>query len=510
MRIRRHCLLTLLFTLTLATSAPLGGADAPPVVTLDSAAPLLEIKVMVKAGSAADPAELEGLAYLTAESLIEGGFGDLRQPVTKEKLAEITQPWGSGAYPEVSVSKETTTFSMTVPKEVLDTYVEQVLKPLFTQPLFTAAEVERLSAEAREELRSTRLEQIELVGLVALDTVIHAGTSYAHPDFGTEKGLPQVSREVVERFYATYYTPDNMVVGVGSADPALVAKVQTALSGAGQLDAPVFTRRTVEPPARVKGREVTILALPNAISTGLHAGFPLPLTRADADYWPLYIANIWFGTHRDDFSHLYEVIREQRGYNYGDYSYIEHLEDRPFYVVPPPNTSRRYQYFSIWIRPIGHEYAHHLLKALTWELENFVRTGLSEEQCALSKNKARVLYLSLAETTDRLLGYRLDDAFYGLRSGYLDNYLKSVEAVSCEQVNAAIKKYLQAENLSYVVVTDDEVAPKLAEEIAAGGVAWGRAPAEYQIDVKEEGGQKIYEVQEGKLELLRRDAAWAH
>ena len=73
MRIRRHCLLTLLFTLTLATSAPLGGADAPPVVTLDSAAPMLEIKVMVKAGSAADPAELEGLAYLTAESLIEIG-----------------------------------------------------------------------------------------------------------------------------------------------------------------------------------------------------------------------------------------------------------------------------------------------------------------------------------------------------------------------------------------------------------------------------------------------------
>src|SRR3989304_3403445 len=108
MRIRRHCLLPLLFTLTL-TTGPALAADAPPVVTLDSAAPLLEIKVMVKAGSAADPAELEGLAYLTAESLIEGGFGDLRQPVTKEKLAEITQPWGSGPYPVFSISKETPT-----------------------------------------------------------------------------------------------------------------------------------------------------------------------------------------------------------------------------------------------------------------------------------------------------------------------------------------------------------------------------------------------------------------
>jgi len=508
MRTRRHCLLTLLLSLGLAATA--AAANAPQVVTLDSPAPLLEIKVMVKAGSAADPQGLEGLAQLTAGALIEGSFGDPQDPITKDKLAEITQPWGSGAYPDVRVAKETTTFSMTVPREVLDAYLEQVLEPLFTQPLFAAAEVERLSAETLEQLRSTRLEQIELVGLVALDTVIHAGTSYAHPDLGTEKGLRQVTREAVERFYATYYTPENVVVGVSSADPALVAKVRAALANTGEVDAPAFMQRAVEPPDPVKGREVVILALPNAISTGLHAGFPLPVTRAHKDYWPLYLANIWFGTHRDDFSHLYEVIREQRGYNYGDYSYIEHHAARPFTLFPPTNTPRRYQYFSIWIRPIASEYAHHILKALTWELENFVRTGLTEEQCRLTKNKARVLYLSLAATTNRLLGYRLDDAYYGLEPGYLDNYLKNVEAVSCPQINAAIKKYLQAENLKYVIVTDDEVAPKLAEEIAGGGVAWGKAPADYQIDVKEEGGQKIYEVPEAKLDLLRRDAVWAH
>jgi zinc protease len=516
MRTRRHCLLTLLLILGLAplsagqAATPQSGADAPQVVTLDSAAPLLEIKVLVKAGSAADPQGLEGLAQLSARALIEGSFGDPKNPVTKDKLAEITQPWGSGAYPQARVAKETTTFSMTVPREVLDAYLEQVLEPLFTQPLFAAAEVERLSAETLEQLRSTRLEQIELVGLVALDTVIHADTSYAHPDLGTEKGLPQVTREAVERFYATYYTPDNIVLGVGSADPALVDKVRAALANTGEVDAPAFMRRAAEPPAPVKGREVVILALPNAISAGLHAGFPLPLTRADKDYWPLYLANIWFGTHRDDFSHLYEVIREQRGYNYGDYSYIEHHAVRPFTLFPPTNTPRRYQYFSIWIRPVASEYAHHILKALTWELEHFVRTGLSEEQCRLTKNKARVLYLSLAENTNRLLGYRLDDAFYGLEPGYLDNYLKNVEAVRCEQINAAIKKYLQADNLKYVIVTDDEVAPKLAEEIAAGASAWGKGPADYQIDVKEEGGQTVYEVPEGKLELLRRDAAWAH
>jgi zinc protease len=508
MRTLPALLLTLLLTLALTATA--AAAELPQVVTLDSPAALLQVDVMVRAGSASDPEGMEGLAGLTAETLIEGSFGDPNKPITKDDLAEITRPWGSGAYPSVDVAKETTTFSMTVPKEVLDTYLARVLKPMFTQPLFAAAELDRLRGETLEQLRSSRLEQIELVGLVTLDNVIHARTSYAHPDIGTEKGLEKVTQDAVRSFYATYYTPENVVIGLSSSDPAIVEKVRAALAGVGQLEAPTLNRQRAEAPAPVRGRTVTILALPNAISTGLHAGFPLSVTRADKDYWPLYIANIWFGTHRDGFSHLYEVIREQRGYNYGDYSYIEDFEGRPFHLFPPTNTPRRYQYFSIWIRPVQSDYALHIMKALTWELENFVHTGLTEEQCGLAKNKAKVLYLSLAETSDRLLGYRLDDKFYGMEPGYLEGYLDNVERTTCPEINAAIRKYLQADNLQYVIVTDDEVAPKLAEEIAGGGPAWGKKPADYQIDVKEEGGQKVYEVAEPKLELLRRDAAWAY
>ncbi len=497
--------------LLLLVALPLTAADAPKVVTLGSPAPLVEIKVMVKAGSAADPEGLEGLANLTGQMLIEGGFGNAKKPVTKDALAELTQPWGSGAYPQVNVTKEVTVFSMTVPKELLAAYVQQVLRPMFAQPLFAPTELDRVKAETLQGLRSElRFEQIELVGLVTLDNLIYDGTSYAHPDLGTEKGLEQVTTEAVRRFYATYYKPENIVVGVSSGDPAVMKQVQDALIGAGKLDAPAFTRRAAAPPPAVKGREVLIGAEPNAIATGIHAGFPLPLTRADKDYWPLYIANIWFGTHRDGFSHLYQVIREERGYNYGDYSYVEHFEGRPSYMFPPPNAPRRYQYFSIWIRPVQHDYAHHILKALTWELENFVRTGMTDEQCADAKNKARVLYLSLAETGSRLLGTKLDDDFYGLNPGYLDNYLANVDAVSCAEVNAAIKRYLQAENLRYVIITHKDVAPKLADAIAAGGPAWGKSPADYQIDVKEEGGRKLYEVPESRLGTLQGDAVWAY
>src|SRR5688572_4070624 len=71
------------------------------VVVLPSPSPLYEVQIMVRTGSADDPAGKEGTAALTAQMMLDGAFGDPKNPVTKERLAEITRPWGSGASPGV-------------------------------------------------------------------------------------------------------------------------------------------------------------------------------------------------------------------------------------------------------------------------------------------------------------------------------------------------------------------------------------------------------------------------
>jgi zinc protease len=495
----------------LATVLPAAEAQVPRVVTLDSAGPLLYVRVMVKAGSASDPQGLEGLAYLTGRLLIEGGFGDPKKPVTKEQLAEMTRPWGEGAYPSVRVGKDTTSVSMTVPRERFAEYSARVLKPLFTQPLFSDKELDRLRKETLEDIRSNlRFQQIELLGLLALDNAIHDGTSYAHLTQGTVQGLEQVKAESARGFYRTWYRPENLTIAVSTADNDIVNELREALSGVGEAGKGVeaYSPRAVGPPSAVSGRHVIIIGLPKAIASGVHAGFPIPLTRSDADYWPLFVANVWFGTHRDSFSHLYQVFREERGYNYGDYSYIEYFEGRPLFLFPPANSPRRYQYFSVWIRPVANEYTHHLMKALTCELENFIRNGLTPEQVEAAKNKARVLYLSYAENVDRLVGYKLDDDFYGMSSGYLDQYLSRIDAATPEAVNAAIRKYLQVENLRYIVVTDQSLADKLADDIAQNRNAGGKSLKDYQLDAEEREGNKYWLVTDRRLQALKQDALW--
>jgi zinc protease len=482
----------------------------PNVVTLASASPLYEVQIMVRAGSAQDPRGKEGTASLLGRMMLEGGFGDPRHPVTKEKLAEITRPWGEAAYPQVHVDKETTVFSMTVPRDAFPQFVARVLKPMFTQPLFLQAELERIRKEALVGIRSSlRFEQQEQLGLLALDDWVFQYTPLSHLAQGTVQGLQAVTSDDLQAYYKRNYAAENMFVAASISDAAtlrlLLSSLLASTSSAPERRAhplhlitpPIWLSTAASAPS---GYRLLIITQPNAIATGVHLGFPIPVRRGDPDYWPLFVANVFLGTHRDDFGRLYRDIREERGYNYGDYSYIEYYAARPYALFPPPGTPRDQQYFSIWIRPVAHQYAHFILKAMTWELDNFIKNGMTPEQVEAAKQKARTLYLTYADSKGRQLGYRLDDMFYGMKEhGYLTDMLANIDKLTAEQVNAAIKKYLQVVNLKYVIVTNESVAQKLVDDIASDANVVSKTREEYHISEP---------VPPEKQKMLAQDEQW--
>ncbi|MBZ5706367.1 MAG: insulinase family protein [Acidobacteriia bacterium] len=492
----------ILFSLLLPAQTSKGKAEpvhvfGPNLVTLPSSSSLYQIQIMVRTGSADDPVGKEGTASLVARALIEGGFGDPKNPITKEKLADTTRPWGDAATPQVLVDKQATTFSVIVPRDAYPEFVARVLKPMFTQPLWMQAELDRLRREALAGIQSgLRFEDEESLGLAALDNWVIPGLGLDHLTAGTVKGLGAITRDDLAGFYKRYYQRGNMSVSTSINDQNHLATLMEALPEGERFARPMsLVRVTPEP-----GRHVLIITQPNAIATGLHVGFPIPLTRSSEDYWPLFVGNVFLGLHRDDFGRLYGEIREERGYNYGDYSYIEYLYGRPFFLFPPPTTPRTQEYFSMWIRPVGHQYTHFILKAMTAELDRFVKEGLTPEQVAEAKIKARTLYLNYAESLSRQVGYRLDDMFYGTKdNGYLQQMLARIDAVTPEQVNAAIKKYLQVENLKYVIVTNESLGDKLADDIASGSNVTPKTLAEYHVSEP---------IPPEKQQMLQQDEQW--
>jgi len=357
-----------------------------------------------------------------------------------------------------------------------------------------------------------RYESVEMLGLEGLDNYVFDGTSYAHTTAGSVQGLAAVTDEAVRGFYVKYYKPEHAILGVSTDDAAIVAQLTDALSGLGEAkgDKTRMAKPERSAPPEIDGRELTILAKPDELATGIHLAFPIEVNRTHPDYWPLYVASVYLGTHRDGHGVLYKQIRQERGYNYGDYAYIEHFAMRPWFLFPPFNFPREHQYFSIWIRPVAHEHAHHLLKAAVHELENVILRGVPAEEVEASKNKAKVLYLNLAETKSRLLEAKVDDAFYGLETGYLDGYLEQLDAVTVKQVNAAVRRHLQSEDLKILMVTNADRAEALAADIAADRNNTGKSLEDYELVKRElEDGSFVWEVPESRVATLQRDARWS-
>ncbi|HXS80254.1 MAG TPA: insulinase family protein, partial [Gammaproteobacteria bacterium] len=324
----------------------------------------------------------------------------------------------------------------------------------FLRPKFATTDFERIRNDAVNELENTlRYSSDEELGKAALNAFVFRGTSYAHPTEGTVAGLKAITLDDVRAFYRQHYTRANALLGVGGGfEQSVVDRLQAALRQlpAGERTAPP----AISPPA-IEGRSVVFVDKPNA-DASISFGFPLDVRRGERDFYALWIANSWLGEHRNQSSHLFNVIRELRGLNYGDYSYIEEFPEGGERNMPPVNVPRRMQLFEVWIRTLPNAQAPFALRAALRELQLLVDEGLTPEEFELTRTFLKKYMLHFAETTAARLGYAMDDRFYGLEGeGHLARFRRMMDELTVEDVNAAIKRHWQYDNVKIAIVTGE-------------------------------------------------------
>jgi zinc protease len=420
--------------------------ETPEIVALPSpGSPLVAIRLLFRAGSIDDPAGKEGLAALTSLMVAEAGTAKR----TYSQLLEDLYPLAaqiSGA-----TDREVTVFSGTVARGALDTYAgllaEAVLSPAFSESDFRRNR-EQLLSYLTNTLRSG---SDELLGLEALQQRIFAGHPYGHAPAGTVAGLASVTLDEVRRFHRTHYTRANLMIGVAGGYPeGFPARLARDLAG---LPSGSRSARTLPPPPPVAGRRITLIDK-EASSVGIHFGFPLPITRKDPDYYPLLVANSFLGEHRTFNGRLIVELRQVRGLNYGDYSYIEYWDDPPETYRPSPNVPRREQYFSVWVRPVVPADAHFALRAALHEVRQVQERGLTPEQFELTRNFL-VNYSRLwVQDLSSRLGFHMDSRYYGMPY-YIDEIEARLRKLTVDDVNRAARKYLATDAFDAVLVTAD-------------------------------------------------------
>ena len=435
-----------------------------PVLLQEPSDPNVAFKLWLRVGSQDDPAGKEGLAALTAALIGEGGT----QKTTYEKMLERLFPLAA-AY-SVSVDKEMTVVSGLAHRDTLDAFYPLMLEALL-EPGFREDDFERLRSEAVDLLeKRLRYSSDEELGKAALYGQVFRGTPYAHLDDGTVAGLKAITLDDVRRFYAAHYTRGNVVVGLGGAVGPELARRLTAdlqrLPDGTPAAAPELEL------AAAKGRDVVLVEKPGQ-STAISLGVPIDVTRGSKEFYALWVANSWLGEHRHSISHLFQVIREARGMNYGDYSYIEAFPQGGFRNMPPTGVARRRQLFEVWIRPVPDDRAVFALRAALREVERLVANGLTREQFEKQRDFLTKYSVQFAKTTAERLGYAIDDRFYGIEEGHLARFRRMMRELTLEEVNAALHKYIRADALTIAMVTAN------AQEMKRRLLSGERSPIDY-------------------------------
>jgi zinc protease len=446
-------LLVLLLLIPSLLFAAGSALDDSRLVLQKNDSPLIAFRILFLTGSADDPAGKEGVASLTASMISEAGT----QKNEYQRVLQLLFPMAASYSSQVD--KEMTVVLGLTHKDNLMPYYEllrdAVLTPGFREEDFSRLKTDQINYVAK----SLRFNDDEELGKAVLNWVIYPNHPYRHPVPGLVTSNTGLTLDDVKNFYKSHYTKDRVMIGVAGDYPqSLIAQIKKDFGTLADTAGAQMEKKLPQP-ASPEGIHAVMIEKQTP-STAISFGFPIPITRANEDFYPLMIFNSWFGQHRSEFSHLYNVMREKRGLNYGDYSYIEHFAFGGRYMQPLPNYARHQQIFQVWIRPVSNPTRHFALREAVRELQMVVDKGMTKEQFELTRNFLTNYTANLAQSNLEQLGYALDDRFYGLSQPFLEHMRARFNTMTVDDVNRAIRKYLNAKNLNIAIVTQDAASFK--------------------------------------------------
>lgn len=423
-------------------------AFSVPIVEQKADSPLVDVVVLLNAGAAYDPPGKKGLAALTAAMIAEGGSGKMTIDEVKRAYYPLASELG------VQVDKEIVKFSGTVHRDNVAKWwaiaAEQLYDPGFREDDFQRLRQQQVNY-VRTSLRGNNDEEFAKEALY--ETIYGPAHPYGTLSAGHARDLEAITLDDVRAFYKAHYLRPRITVGLAGGYDELTRDAVLGTQMRVEFDA-AFRLPTIAPIAPAKARSAVVIRKETS-SVAVSFGVPIALKRGDPDWLALWLVRSWLGEHRNSSAQLYNRIREVRGMNYGDYAYIEYFPGGMFRMQPDPNYARRNDLFQVWLRPLrDNNDAVFATRVALFELDKLVRDGIPAEGFEATRAFLRKFVRILTATQAKRLGYALDSRFHGIAE-FADYVRDGLEALTLEQVNAAIRRHIVLDGLQFVYIAKD-------------------------------------------------------
>jgi zinc protease len=388
--------------------------------------PLVDMILVVKTGGEGDPATKAGVATLTA-SMLDEGAGRRSSLDIADQEAFLGVQVGTGSGWDQSI------VSLHAPVAVLDSAIA-LFADVALRPTFPVSDLERLRKERLTDLLQLKDRAPQIADRAYASILYGERHPYGRPLTGTEASTRAITRADIQRFYQTYYRPNNatlIVVGDVTADD--VERRVRALFGGwarGNVPTPQFT----EPPAGL-ATAIYLIDKPGAPQSSVRIG-SVGVPRSTEDYFAIQVMNTILGGAFT--SRLMTNLRETHAYTYGASSGFSMRRSAG------PFTARA--------EVVGAKSDSSLIEFMK-ELRA-IRNAVPESELEKAKRYLQLQLPGEFESTGDIANQLVPVVLYGLPLDYYNSYVQRIEEVTVSDVQRVAERYVDPSKLAVVIVGD--------------------------------------------------------
>jgi len=395
------------------------------VVTRQTVVPKVTVTLTVRSGFASDPADLTGLAQMTADIVQEGSKTRNSRQIRREAF-------GMGGSLTAAVSQDysslTTRGLSEYAAQLIDLVGDVAMNPTLPEDELAILKQQHLQTVSRQKASPQFLSNRQFRRALFGDHP-YARTSE------TEASLGAIDRAKIAAFHRDHYRPNNaLLLVVGDVQPnAILAAAEKTFGAWAKGDRP--TPSFAAPPA-LTGRRVYFVQRPNSIQSSISIGNLAP-KRSDPRWFELTLANTVFGGAFN--SRIVRNIREEKGYTYSPGSAMTGFADAGFYR------------FNADVR---NEVTGPTITEVFKEIDLMRARGSEGAELQGAKAYLRGLFPIQTATQGGLATLLNNMYVFGLPKDYPETYREKIAAVTSEQVKKASETLFGSENSLIAIVGD--------------------------------------------------------
>jgi zinc protease len=391
--------------------------------------PMVTVRVVVRGGAEADPADRAGLGDLVGE-LLQRGAGTMDTNAFAERLDSL------GAALEIETNAQATTVRLDFLSKDTDAALD-LLATALGKPAFAETEVKKALADSIDAVKASKDDPGDALRSYAMAMMF--GPTHPYGRVVDELSLARITRADMVEYHKKYFVGRNMIVAVaGDFDSKASgqSRRERVARWLGTLPAgePHPWLPGLAAPSHDKPR-LLLVDKPDATQTYFSIMMP-GVERGHPDRAALKLVNALFGERFT--SMLNDELRVNSGLSYGASSRVQ-LNRLPGAITMSSFTKTETTVQAIDL-------------ALT-VLRRLREKGVDAAMLASSKAYVKGLFPTENLETDAQLAAVMGDLeLFGLGRGEIDDLFSRLDAVTPEQATAVARRFYVDQNLQFCLV----------------------------------------------------------